>query len=515
VKGKSPRARRATARSTRPWAGAAGLAALALALGCSTNPVTGRPEMVLMSSAQEAERGREVAGEVASQVGLVEDEALVGYVSEVGQRVAARSPRQDVTYSFYVLDMEEPNAFALPGGYVYVSRGLLALANEESELAGVLGHEIGHVAARHAAQRQTRAAGVGLVLLPAAVGGALLSSVLGMPGDLVNATVNTPLQMLGVGFIAAYSRDQEREADEVGQTLAAGAGFDPHGLSRFLASLEAYEKLQSGTERGPSFFDAHPTTPERVASTERRAASLAWTRAPGVAADRRAFLERIEGLRIGANPAEGEFREQLFLHPDLDFVVAFPEGWRTQNTRSRVGAVAPEEDAQILLELQGPGDDPGAAAEAALEELGRQATVRVEDSAPLRAGGLPGHRAHVVAVRGRESVALELTWLAKDGLVYRFTGLTRGGDFARHAAVLAAVPQSFRALRREERASIHELRLRLVPAQGGESLARLSDRTGNAWSEAETALANDLEAGTALRAGQLMKLALPQPYVSP
>ncbi len=488
----------------------AALAASAALLACSTNPVTGRPEFVLMSSQREKEVGREAAAQVAQQMGLIEDAALVGYVSELGQRVARHSPRQDVAYSFHVVDMEEPNAFALPGGYIYVSRGLLALSNDESELANVLAHEIAHVAARHSAQRQTRAVGVGLVLLPAAVGGALLGSVLGMPGDLVGATVNAPLQMLGVGFISAYGRDQEREADRVGQKMAAEAGIDPGGLSDFLDTLEAYERLKTGKTRRPSFFDSHPTTPERVATTAKRAGGLEWAPQPG-AGDRAAFLARIEGLLVGRNPAEGVFDGQRFLHPDLDFTVRFPDEWNTVNARAGVGGFAPARDGQILLELQGPGDDPRRAASQALESLPAPAGIQVIDSTELRVGPYPAFRAHLLAARGRDSLPLDITWIAKDGLVYRFTAMAGRERFAAYRAAMRAVPDGFRALSPAERESVRENRLRLVSARAGESLESLGARTGNAWSAAETAVANALPEGI-LESGRVLKIAVPQRY---
>ncbi len=133
------------------------------AVGCAVNPVTGRRELVFMSPAREAALGAQAAAEVEAGIGLLDDPALTAYVSELGERLARHSPRRNVTYRFYVADMPEPNAFALPGGYIYVSRGLLALANSEDELANVIGHEIGHVAARHAAQRETQAIGAGVL----------------------------------------------------------------------------------------------------------------------------------------------------------------------------------------------------------------------------------------------------------------------------------------------------------------------------------------------------------------
>jgi predicted Zn-dependent protease len=307
-----------------------------LPTGCSVNPATGRSEVVLVTPEKEKEIGRQESARVDAEIGLLDDPQLVAYVEAVGQRVARHSPRKDVSYSFHVLDMEEPNAFALPGGYVYVSRGMLAIANSEDEIANVIGHEIAHVAARHAAQRQTRAAGVGLL----GIGGAILGAILGAPGELLNAP-----QVMGSGLLAAYGRDQEREADRLGQEMAASAGVDPRGMARFLRTLDNTARLRHGASRRPSFWDTHPSTPERVASATTRGDSLRWTPRPGVAAQRGDFLTRLDGLLLGLNPAEGVFRDDRFLHVDLDLSLRFPEGWTTANSRRAVEAVSPRRDA--------------------------------------------------------------------------------------------------------------------------------------------------------------------------
>jgi len=495
----------------------AALAALAVAgaTACATNPVTGRPELVLMSRAREQELSREAAEQVAAEMGLVSDPQLLDYVDRVGQRVAARSPRRDVSYAFQVLDTPEPNAFALPGGHVYVSRGLLALANAEAELANVLGHEIAHVAARHAAQRQTRGVGVGLVLLPAAVAGAALGVAIGAPGDLLGAAVNAPLRLAGSGLIAAYGRDQEREADRVGQALVAESGTDPRGLAQFMGTLEAYEELTTGeARRRPGFFDTHPSTPERVANAAGRADELEWTPAPGIAADRAEFLSHLEGIRVGASPAEGVFEGSRFLHPDLDLTLVFPEGWTLVNARAGVAAFAPERDAQIVLEIDGEGGDPKAAAGRALESLGSDTSVEVVAVEDLTIGPHPATRARLRASPGpgQAPLAIEVTWIAKQGLVYRISAVGERAASERHQAALAAVPASFRALDAAERARIRDTRLRVVEAREGESLAGLCERSGNAWSEAETAVANGLAAGAPLATGQRVKVAVEQPY---
>ena len=255
-----------TQRSWRNGALACAVLGVALALACAVNPVTGQREVVLLSEAQEAQLGRESAAQVEEQMGIVDDPAMAGYIRELGARLARHSPRRGVDYRFAIADMGVPNAFALPGGYIYVSRGALVLANTEAELAGVIGHEIGHVAARHSVQRQTRSVGVGLLTLL----GVVAAGAAG--GEQAAQTVGQLGQVAGAGLIATYGRDQERQADQVGQELAARAGYDPAGVAGFLASLgRETQRLSGGRSRQPSFFDSHPLTDERVATTGARA----------------------------------------------------------------------------------------------------------------------------------------------------------------------------------------------------------------------------------------------------
>ncbi len=470
----------------------------------------------LFSTRREVEAGSKGAELVARRMGLVGDETLVRYVTEIGKRVAAQSPRQDLSYRFAVVDTPEPNAFALPGGYVYVSRGLLALANDEDELANVIGHEIGHVAKRHAARRQAGAIGAGVVMLPTAIAGGILGLVLGTPGELVSDAVNAPLQIAGIGGIAAYSRAQEREADEVGQRLAAQAGYDPVGLTHFMETLTRFEELslEEGGEpkRRPGFFDTHPATPERVKKTGERAREISWTRTPGIAGERAGFLERLEGLTVGASPAEGVFREELFLHPDLDLAVRFPEDWERANGRRAVAAYAPEKEAQIFLELAGEGEDPVAAGTAALEKLGKQAKIHVLQSTELEIGGFPAYRAELVANRDRTPTPLALTWIAKQGMLFRFHGSAKNERWQDYEPLLRQASESFRGLTPQERGSFEEQKLTVARAEAEEGLAALGQRSQNRWSPEETAVANRLPADASLEAGQLVKVSVGVPY---
>jgi predicted Zn-dependent protease len=482
----------------------AALACLALGLGgCATavNPVTGRPELTTMSPQREASLGQQAAAQVEREIGLVRDAELTGYVQAIGARLATSSPRQDVAYHFAVADMAEANAFALPGGYVYVSRGLVVLANSEDELANVIAHEIGHVAARHAAQRETRTAGVGLL----SALGTIAAAVLG--GPEAAQMVGQLGQVAGAGMIASYSRDQERQADQVGQDIAAAAGWDPAGMSTFLATLEREGRMKGqGAGRAPSFLDSHPAAGERAVVTQRRAAQMGAHRRSPIARSRADFLRRIEGTRIGPDPREGVFQDERFLHPALGFAMDFPRGWQTRNSRAAVGALAPRRDAMVVLESQGPREEPLTAAR---RWLAANPGVQVADSGPVRAGSWPAYRALVEARTQQGQAVLSLTWIAHPQGTFRLTGMTSPAAWRAYAPAFDAVARSLRPLGSAERRGITGLRLGVAQARNGETLAQLSQRTGNRWSLDETALANALPRETRLETGRLVKIALP------
>jgi predicted Zn-dependent protease len=480
------------------------LAALLLALlsqGCTVNPATGERELILMSPEREATIGRREAHQVAKQIGLLGDPALVDYVRAIGERIARVSPRTDVQYEFHVADMPEANAFALPGGYIYLSRGLLALANSEDELANVIGHEIAHVAIRHAAQRETRAVGVGLlntlgVLAAGALSGGEAARVVGQMG-----------QLAGAGLIASYSRTQEREADRLGQELAARAGWDPTAMAAFLRTLERYSQLEQAGSR-PSFFDSHPATPERATSAWAHARLLSWRSIDRIAHGRAGYLARIEGLLLGPDPAGGIFRESRFLHADLDLSLRFPAGWAAQNTRSAVSAISPERDALIQLEPEGAGDDPGEAA-AAFAAAHR---VHFERAGRVRIGALRAYRALAYPVTEGGAMALDLTWIAYRGLLFRISCATTQRRLQSYGPLFQRTAHSFRQLDANERNSIMQVRLRVVKARPGETLAELSSRTDNAWSLEETAVMNAFPEIDRLQAAQPAKIAVAQVY---
>jgi predicted Zn-dependent protease len=466
---------------------------------CAVDPTRGGPAAVQRSTQQEKRTGAEAARQVEAEMGLVRDPELVAYVQRIGARVAANSPRKDVSYRFAIADMAETNAFALPGGYIYVSRGLLALANSEAELANVIGHEIGHVAARHHARQQSRAQNVGILSALGTVAAAILG------GPEVAQAVGSLGQVAGAGYIASYSRDQERESDEIGQQLAARAGYDPLGMTRFLDALGRESEIgQHGAARAPSFLDSHPATPERVGATRARAGTLAVGSSPAYEPSRARFLAKLAGLMVGPDPAQGMFDGTRFLHADMGLQLRFPSEWRTQNSAAQVAAGSPQGDAVIGLELQGKGDDPREAAEKFLA----QQPLSVVSNRPLRINGLRAFE----LVGTSSDAAAHVTWIAHRGSIYRISGLASPSRFRSYEPLFQRTAQSFKPLGAADLARFERRVLRIALAREGETFEALGRRTGNAWGIEQTAVVNGMRPGDALRAGTPIKIAIEEPY---
>jgi predicted Zn-dependent protease len=478
----------------------AGLIALVSA-GCATNPVSGRPELALVSLEQEKKIGEEEAKKVEAQMGVLEDATLTAYLDALGQRLARESPRQDVAHRFRIVDVPEPNAFALPGGPVFISRGLLALVNTEDELAGVVGHEIGHVAARHSVQTISRQGPVAVLFgVVSGVTGLIVPAV----GDIIGGVGDFAQSLV----FAPYNRSQETEADRVGQEIAARAGWDPAGLSAFLTTLGREVALTSQGPRKPGFFDTHPTTPDRVARTTAHARELTRANRPPLSATREAFLARLDGLVVGPRAADGLIVGRTFVHPDLDVFIEFPEKWEMENSPRRVVAVAPDQETAVLFRAVAKGDDPLEGAR--LVEKAIKAPV-VATTQTLKINGLPAAHTQLEA---DGKVGVDLTWIAHGGVVYEVIGLAPLKRFAGVQPVFATVARSFRPLTASARAGVKETRLRLVTARAGETIDALALRVKSAWTKEEVAIANGLAVGDRLREGQLIKVTLAEPYTS-
>lgn len=342
------------------------LCALLGAASCAVNPATGQRELALIGEGQEIRMGREYDGEVVASMGVVADTVLQGYVNALGMRLAGTSERPDLPWSFKVVDDPVVNAFAVPGGFIYVTRGILASFESEAELAAVLGHEIGHVTARHSVSQISRQQ---LQQLGLGVGMALSENV----RDYAD------LLAVGLGILnLRYSRGDENQADELGVRYMGRVGYDPEAMVGVMQMLGAVSG--SGDGRVPEWQLTHPYPENREARIRSLVQALPDSATLGAGRDR--YLDRIHGLTYGENPREGYFKGALFLHPDLAFQIRFPDGWSTVNQRSAVGAVAPGENALVVLELAPGAPDPASALRAYLSQEGVQGGQIRESRSP-------------------------------------------------------------------------------------------------------------------------------------
>ncbi|MBW2244069.1 MAG: M48 family metalloprotease [Deltaproteobacteria bacterium] len=471
---------------------------LSLVPACARNPVSGRPQVVLMSAGMESEIGRQEAAKIDELLGTSDDADLQAYVEQIGSRLAAHSPWQKAEYTFRVVDTAEPNAFALPGGYIFLSRGLIALANSEDELACVIGHEIGHIAARHTARRLTVAAPFAIVGIPGAI--------LGMLNKTLGAVVSAPARLGGSLALAPHSRAQERQADRLGMQLAAAAGWDPDALADVLVTLEREDEARRGEPRKTDFFDSHPSTPDRLSSLEGIADTLTRAPAAPVAPDREAFLAVLEGLLLGPNPKGGVFDEATFLHPEFGFALDFPAGWELDNQPAVVLATDPEAGGKVFSLLQLVESSTDSSVDSAVKELERDLLKDVEF---VRINGLSAARLRAT----RKRTAFDLTWIAHAEQTLRIAGVSPASEAERLADTFSAVAHSFRAMGPEDRARVMESRLRMVSVQEGESLEALLERSGSDWDAEMVAIANGLESpALALPEKARLKVSIPQPY---
>jgi predicted Zn-dependent protease len=442
------------------------LVALLVLGGCATNPVTGSREFVLMTEAQEIAMGREVDGEVRRQMGLYEDDALQGYVEEIGLALASRSHRPNLPWSFAIVDSAAINAFAVPGGFIYLTRGIMPFLSDEADLVGVLGYEIGHVTARHTVRAYTRQSGAQLGLLV----GSIFSPTARAVGGLAE-------RGLGVLFLR-HGRDAELQADRLGAEYAAISGWDPVGVRDMLSTLS---RISEGSEgRGvPNWLSTHPAASDRV---ERVGSTLFELAARmdivGLLVNRQGYLDRLDGLVYGDDPAHGVVRGRDFLHTEFRFALRFPDGWEVVNTETQVGATQP--GAEAYMELQQVTDP-------ATQEIGALAVDTMRRSGyRLDAGGetsINGLEAFVGTFTGARNddrqPRARIASIDHGRSLYVMGGMAESQAYDRVVAEFNEAIRSFRPLSAAEVEEIRPNRIRFYAVRSGDTWQSIARDAGH------------------------------------
>jgi predicted Zn-dependent protease len=416
-------------------------AAVALVIACATNPATGKKQLMLVSEAQEIAMGKEADQEAIGAYGLYPDTKVQAYVERLGKGLAAKSERPDLPWSFKVVDDPTVNAFALPGGYIYVTRGIMAHLRSEAGLVAVLGHEIGHVTGRHSASqmsKQTLAMG-GLVL------GMAVKPELQQFAGLAQ-------QSLGLLFLK-FGRDDENQADELGLRYMTRQAYDPKEMLEVFGVLDGVTRAEGGG-RMPDWLSTHPSPGNRTARIQ---GQIAATEASGTIVNRREYIRQLDGMVFGDNPREGFFQENAFYHPDLRFQLLFPRGFKTQNQKQAVVGVSQAQDAMITLTLAG-----GASPEEAARQFFSQQGVQAGRSGRDTIGGLPAYTAFFEASTEEGTLRGEVSFVSWDGKIYRLMGYAPAARFSTYQNAFDAAIRSFSRLTDSRYLNVQPKRLEVV-----------------------------------------------------
>jgi len=465
---------------------------IGLLSACATNPVTGRRELNFMSEAQEISIAQESDPQIKQEMGVYNDPALQEYVTAIGMKMAKISERPNLPWRFTVVDVPAVNAFAIPGGGIYVTRGIMPFLDTEAELAGVLGHEIGHVTARHSAQQYTRqiSGQVGLVALGIFVPAARPI------GELTG-------QALGVLFLK-YGRDDELQADGLGARYESTLGWDPAAVPGFLSTLGRLDEA-AGDRRGvPNWLSTHPDPLSRVKDIQPTVAELK-AKGASFATNRDALWQRIDGIVYGDSPEQGMVRGSAFVHPVMRFRIDFPDRWEVSNSPQQVVAKAPGAD--VFMVLQGVQKPQGRnIQEIALNDMSN-AGFRSVNGARTTINGLEAFvGVYQGQMEGLGAVTARIGHIMRDRDVFLIAGIVAPNAFQQSDAAFTASIRSFRPLSAAEAEDIRPDRVDLYVVREGDTWQSIAERSGGAIKPATLAVMNNATPATQPKPGTRIKI---------
>ncbi len=464
--------------------------------GCSTNPATGQQQFTaLMSPQQENQIGAQEHVKVLAQYGLYEDKKLQSYVDNVGKSVVLYTERPEVQYKFFVLDSPIVNAFALPGGYIYVTRGLLALANSEAEMASVLGHEAGHITGRHSAERYSRGVvtSLGAAVLSAAIGSDIASQALGVGTNL---------------YLSSYSRGQENEADSLGIRYLTKSGYDPHGMAGFLSNMRAEKDLQAHIDgkrqSDVSYFSTHPPTTERVNKTTGEANAIGVR---GIE-NRNDYFRMVDGMIYGDSAEQGFARGNVFYHPKIGFKFSVPQGFKIVNNPRQVVATS---NHGVMMLFDFAKNDGRHDPQTYLRDVwmsGTNGQVQVQSVEAITVNGMRAATGFVEGSIGGKDMQIRLIEIEfSNKQIARFQiGLPSGLTKSQMNGVKVA-SYSFSRLSVSERKRLRPYRVKIITARSSDNVSSLSSRmVQDDLKEQRFRVLNGLYNGQGIVAGRMYKI---------
>ncbi len=456
-------------------------AAVVFSAGCSVNPATGQRQLALIGEQGEINIGREADQAISAQMGLYPDDGWQTYIQELGAEMAAVSERPHLPWTFRVIDDPIVNAFALPGGFIYVTRGILTHFNSEAELASVLGHEIGHVTGRHGVEQQSKAqlAGIGLAV------GAAVSPEFRRFADVAG-------QGLGLLFLK-FGRDHERQADDLGLRYMTRDGYRPDEMPKVFRTLERVSAAQ-GAGRIPAWMSTHPDPGNRATRIQQQIAALPPD-PDRVKVNRGGYLARLENMTFGPDPREGFVVGNTFYHPGMEFQLTFPEGWKIVNQRQAVGAISPQQDAIVVLTMASEGT-PDEAHRAFFAQEG------VERGDDWRRGfnyfrtPLNEQQRRIVGLAGHFNYG---------GQVFRLMSYTKDDKWSPYGRAMESSAGSFKRLTKRRYLDVKPARVDVVKLDRAMTLSEFNRRYPSSIEVQQLAILNGVAEGARLEAGQRIK----------
>ena len=481
----------------------------ALLAGCGstiTNPVTGQAERSVMSEAAEIAEGRKAHQQVLQEYGVLQNPRVQAYVNDIGQRLAKQSQRANLQWTFTVLDSPEINAFALPGGYVYITRGIMVYLESEADLAGVVGHEIGHVTARHGAQRATRQQDAGLGVLAASVLGAVLESRgVGGAGRIASDISQT----VAASYVSRYGREQELQADSLGAEYLSRIRFDPRNMIDVINVLKNQERFAADLARSQGrpapeqsiWLSSHPSNDQRLDTITRLAAQYKTTTAYSDEGRAR-YQQILEGMAFGESPEQGLTRGRNFYHSSLGFALTAADGWRIQNEADQIAFINSAGDAGLIVKMAPP--DAGRTHDEIIRKLLNPVSGRAERT---QINGLAATRFAGTAVgKNGQAQNAELTLITgPQGAVFLFIHSAKDAmALQRSRGQMLETENTFRALTAQDKAAARPWMVRsaLMPRGGFAELARTSPLANP---EQQLRLINGVYAGGDIKPGLAVK----------